>query len=51
MAPSRVLATYADITFIDGSFDGGIFAKSLMGNAEGHINPLHDRDICPATTP
>lgn len=32
-------------------FDGGIFAKSLTGNAEGHINLLHDRDICSATTP
>lgn len=27
--------------------DGGIYARSLTGNAEGHLNPLHDRDICP----
>jgi choice-of-anchor A domain-containing protein len=43
-----VLAPYADITFNDGSWDGGIYAKSLTGSAEGHINPLHDRDLCPA---
>jgi choice-of-anchor A domain-containing protein len=42
-----VLAPKADITFSSGSFDGGIYAKSLTGNAEGHINALHDRDICP----
>ncbi len=41
-----VLAPYADITFNNGSWDGGIYAKSLTGNAEGHINPLHDREIC-----
>ncbi|MFL5349373.1 MAG: choice-of-anchor A family protein, partial [Hyalangium sp.] len=41
-----VLAPHADIHFSSGSFDGGIYAKSLTGNAEGHINPLYDRDIC-----
>jgi choice-of-anchor A domain-containing protein len=41
-----LLAPYADISFNNGSFDGGIFAKSLAGNAEGHINPLTDRTIC-----
>jgi choice-of-anchor A domain-containing protein len=41
-----VLAPYAHITFSNGSFDGGIYAQSLTGNAEGHINPLEDRDIC-----
>ncbi|WP_324991385.1 choice-of-anchor A family protein [Hyalangium sp.] len=41
-----VLAPYAHITFNDGSWDGGIYAKSLTGYAEGHINPLNDRDIC-----
>ena len=46
-----VLAPYADLTFHNGSFDGGIYALSLTGNAEGHINALHDRDICPAATP
>lgn len=50
-----VLAPYADIHFTNGSFDGGIYAKSLTGNAEGHINSLNDRDICgpagPSNTP
>ena len=41
-----VLAPYADVTFFDGSWDGGLYAKSLTGNAEGHINPLDDHDIC-----
>ncbi|WP_224244347.1 choice-of-anchor A family protein [Hyalangium gracile] len=41
-----VLAPSADITFNDGSWDGGIYAKSLNGNAEGHINPLGDRNLC-----
>jgi choice-of-anchor A domain-containing protein len=41
-----VLAPTADIHFSNGSFDGGIYAKSLTGNAEGHINPLTDRAIC-----
>ncbi|HVG58249.1 MAG TPA: choice-of-anchor A family protein [Hyalangium sp.] len=42
-----VLAPSAHVTFNDGSWDGGLYAKSLTGNAEGHINPLHDRDLCP----
>ncbi|HVG63694.1 MAG TPA: choice-of-anchor A family protein, partial [Hyalangium sp.] len=42
-----VLAPYAHINFTSGSFDGGIYAKSFHGNAEGHINPLNNRDICP----
>ncbi|HEX8703635.1 MAG TPA: choice-of-anchor A family protein [Myxococcaceae bacterium] len=41
-----VLAPKADITFRNGSFDGGIYAKSLTGNAEGHINPLSGHTIC-----
>ena len=41
-----VLAPSADVRFTNGSWDGGLYAKSLTGNAEGHINPLHDRDIC-----
>ncbi|WP_304608630.1 choice-of-anchor A family protein [Hyalangium versicolor] len=41
-----VLAPSADISFNNGSWDGGIYAKSLSGNAEGHINPLNDRNIC-----
>jgi choice-of-anchor A domain-containing protein len=42
-----LLAPHADITFTDGSFDGGIYAKSLTGNAAGHINPLNDHLLCP----
>jgi choice-of-anchor A domain-containing protein len=41
-----VLAPEAHVTFNDGSWDGGIYARSLTGNAEGHINPLHNRTIC-----
>jgi len=41
-----LLAPYADVTFNNGSFDGGIYAKSMAGNAEGHINALIDRTIC-----
>jgi choice-of-anchor A domain-containing protein len=42
-----VLAPYAHITFNNGSWDGGIYAVSLTGNAEGHINALTDRVFCP----
>jgi choice-of-anchor A domain-containing protein/uncharacterized repeat protein (TIGR01451 family)/uncharacterized repeat protein (TIGR02543 family) len=42
-----VLAPYARVTFNNGSWDGGMYAVSLKGNAEGHINPLNDRDLCP----
>lgn len=41
-----VLAPYADVRFSNGSFDGGLYARSMTGYAEGHINPLNDRDIC-----
>jgi choice-of-anchor A domain-containing protein len=41
-----VLAPYAHIEFNNGSFDGGIYGKSMTGNAEGHINALTDRQIC-----
>ncbi|WP_224247606.1 immunoglobulin-like domain-containing protein [Hyalangium gracile] len=44
--PGTVLAPYANITFNNGSWDGGIYAVSLTGNAEGHINPLPDQGIC-----
>jgi choice-of-anchor A domain-containing protein len=43
-----VLAPLAHIDFNSGSWDGGIYARSLTGNAEGHINPLTDRELCPA---
>ncbi|WP_245768993.1 choice-of-anchor A family protein [Stigmatella aurantiaca] len=42
-----VLAPKADITFNNGSFNGGIYAKSLTGDAEGHLEPLTDHDIYP----
>jgi choice-of-anchor A domain-containing protein len=42
-----VLAPSAHVTFNDGSWDGGLDARSLTGNAEGHINPLRDRTLCP----
>ncbi|WP_225413828.1 choice-of-anchor A family protein [Stigmatella hybrida] len=42
-----VLAPLAHVNFSNGSFDGGIYARSLTGNAEGHLNALNDRDICP----
>jgi choice-of-anchor A domain-containing protein len=41
-----VLAPYANIHFNNGSWDGGIYAVSLTGNAEGHINVLNDRVFC-----
>jgi choice-of-anchor A domain-containing protein len=41
-----LLAPNADVTFNNGSFDGGIYAKSLAGNAEGHLNPLTNYTIC-----
>ncbi|KFE60901.1 choice-of-anchor A family protein [Hyalangium minutum] len=42
-----VLAPYANVNFTEGAWEGGLYAKSLTGNAEGHINPLTQRDICP----
>ena len=41
-----VLAPNARVDFNDGSWDGGLYALSLTGNAEGHINPLNEREIC-----
>jgi choice-of-anchor A domain-containing protein len=41
-----VLAPYAHVTFNNGSWDGGLYARSLTGDAEGHINPLNDRTLC-----
>src|SRR5690606_23493688 len=41
-----VLAPHADIHFTNGSFDGGIYARSLTGNAEGHLNVLRGHSIC-----
>ncbi|WP_245591992.1 choice-of-anchor A family protein [Cystobacter fuscus] len=42
-----VLAPNARVTFNDGAWDGGIYALSLTGDAEGHINPLQDHQLCP----
>ncbi|HYH98095.1 choice-of-anchor A family protein [Hyalangium sp.] len=42
-----ILAPYANVNFTDGSWNGGLFALSLTGNAEGHLDPMPDRDICP----
>jgi hypothetical protein len=41
-----VLAPEAHVQFSNGSFDGGIYARSMTGNAEGHLNGLDDHDIC-----
>ncbi len=41
-----VLAPGADFSFSNGSFDGGIYAGSLTGNAEGHVAPLRVFRIC-----
>ncbi|HYH96403.1 choice-of-anchor A family protein [Hyalangium sp.] len=41
-----VLAPQAHVHFNNGSWDGGIYARSLTGNAEGHLRPLRDMDIC-----
>ncbi len=41
-----VLAPYAHVSFSNGSFDGGFYARSFTGYAEGHVNGLNDRDIC-----
>jgi choice-of-anchor A domain-containing protein len=44
-----VLAPMAHVNFNNGSFDGGIYAASFSGNAEGHINPLRDFEFCGGT--
>ncbi|HEX8705378.1 MAG TPA: choice-of-anchor A family protein [Myxococcaceae bacterium] len=41
-----VLAPNAHIDFNNGSWDGGIYAASFSGNAEGHVNPLRDFEFC-----
>ncbi len=41
-----VLAPNAHVDFNHGSWDGGIYAASFSGNAEGHINPLRDFAFC-----
>ena len=46
-----VLAPSAHINFTNGSFDGGIYAGSMSGNGEGHINPLREINLCGTTGP
>lgn len=41
-----VLAPKAHVLFNQGSWDGGLYARSLTGNAAGHLSPLRDTDIC-----
>ncbi|MFY2561770.1 choice-of-anchor A family protein [Corallococcus terminator] len=41
-----VLAPNANINFQNGSWKGGIYARSLTGNAVGHISRLRDTTIC-----
>ncbi|RKH46407.1 choice-of-anchor A family protein [Corallococcus sicarius] len=41
-----VLAPNANVTFNGGSWVGGIYARSLKGNAVGHLSRLRDTDIC-----
>jgi choice-of-anchor A domain-containing protein len=42
-----MLAPNAHVSFNNGSFNGGIYARSMTGNADGRLNPLQNRDICP----
>ncbi|HYH97806.1 choice-of-anchor A family protein [Hyalangium sp.] len=41
-----ILAPYAHVTFNNGNWDGGIYAVSLTGTAEGHLNALNNRAPC-----
>ncbi|OJT21143.1 hypothetical protein BO221_28750 [Archangium sp. Cb G35] len=41
-----MLAPLAHVTFSAGSWSGGLYARSLTGNASGYINRLRDIDIC-----
>ncbi|NOK15876.1 choice-of-anchor A family protein [Corallococcus carmarthensis] len=41
-----VLAPNANVSFSDGSWVGGIYARSLKGNAVGQLSRLRDTDIC-----
>ena len=46
-----VLAPHADIQFSNGSWDGGLYARSLTGFAEGHVNPLNEHTLCQVSSP
>jgi len=41
-----VLAPHAHVTFQEGSWHGGLYARSLTGNGSGYNSRLHDTDIC-----
>lgn len=41
-----VLAPNAHVSFNSGSWVGGMYARSLTGNAVGHLSRLRDTDIC-----
>lgn len=41
-----LLAPHAHVTFNDGRWTGGLYSRSLTGNASGYINPLRDTNIC-----
>jgi choice-of-anchor A domain-containing protein len=41
-----MLAPYANVTFNNGAWDGGIYALSLTGTAEGHLRALPNRSAC-----
>ncbi|MFL5344515.1 MAG: choice-of-anchor A family protein [Hyalangium sp.] len=45
--PGTLLAPYARVNFTEGSWNGGLYAVSMDGNAEGHFDPMTDRNICP----
>jgi choice-of-anchor A domain-containing protein len=42
-----LLAPYAHVDFNRGSWEGGLYAVSFTGDAEGHLSPLTDRELCP----
>ncbi|MDY7229533.1 choice-of-anchor A family protein [Hyalangium rubrum] len=46
-----VLAPGAELHFSTGSFEGGIYARALTGNAAGYLHPLAEREICTTTGP
>ncbi|MCE9667317.1 choice-of-anchor A family protein [Myxococcus stipitatus] len=41
-----VLAPKADMSFYEGSFVGGLYVRSLKGNAVGQLSRLRDTNIC-----
>lgn len=45
-AKGTMLAPYANVTFNNGAWDGGIYALSLTGTAEGHLRALNNRSAC-----